>query len=28
VANTPHNNNVSVKVLYYLDYLTLRSRRS
>jgi hypothetical protein len=27
VANTPHNNNVSVKVLYYLDYLALRSRR-
>ncbi|MVN77376.1 hypothetical protein GO988_13655 [Hymenobacter sp. HMF4947] len=25
--NTPHNNNVSVKVLYYLDYLTLRPRR-
>jgi hypothetical protein len=23
VANTPHNNNVSVKVLYYLDYLSL-----
>ncbi|WP_019949189.1 DUF5916 domain-containing protein [Hymenobacter aerophilus] len=22
--NTPHNNSVSVKVLYYLDYLTLR----
>jgi hypothetical protein len=28
VANTPHNNNVSVKVLYYLDYLTLRPRRA
>ena len=27
VANTPHNNNVSIKVLYYLDYLTLRPRR-
>jgi hypothetical protein len=27
VANTPHNNNVSVKVLYYLDYLSLRPRR-
>ncbi|OGX90951.1 DUF5916 domain-containing protein [Hymenobacter coccineus] len=26
-ANTPHNNNVSIKVLYYLDYLTLRPRR-
>ncbi|GAA4498060.1 hypothetical protein GCM10023172_14200 [Hymenobacter ginsengisoli] len=26
VANTPHNNNVSVKVLYYLDYLNLRRR--
>ncbi|MBF9238298.1 carbohydrate binding family 9 domain-containing protein [Hymenobacter sp. BT683] len=26
--NTPHNNSVSVKVLYYLDYLTLRPRRS
>ncbi len=25
--NTPHNNNVSIKVLYYLDYLTLRPRR-
>jgi hypothetical protein len=25
-ANTPHNNNVSIKVLYYLDYLTLRGR--
>ncbi len=25
--NTPHNNNVSVKILYYLDYLTLRPRR-
>jgi len=28
VANTPHNNNVSIKVLYYLDYLTLRRRRA
>jgi len=27
VANTPHNNNVSIKVLYYLDYLSLRARR-
>jgi hypothetical protein len=25
--NTPHNNNVSVKVLYYLDYLALRPRK-
>ncbi|HEX8656084.1 MAG TPA: DUF5916 domain-containing protein [Hymenobacter sp.] len=25
--NTPHNNNVSVKVLYFLDYLVLRPRR-
>ncbi|MBG8553859.1 DUF5916 domain-containing protein [Hymenobacter guriensis] len=25
--NTPHNNSLSVKVLYYLDYLTLRRRR-
>ena len=25
--NTPHNNNVSVKVLYFLDYLALRPRR-
>ena len=25
--NTPHNNNVSIKVLYFLDYLTLRPRR-
>ena len=25
--NTAHNNNVSVKVLYYLDYLALRPRR-
>jgi hypothetical protein len=25
--NTPHNNNVSVKILYYLDYLSLRGRR-
>lgn len=24
--NTPHNNNVSVKVLYYLDYLMLKRR--
>ena len=24
--NTPHNNNVSIKVLYYLDYLALRPR--
>jgi hypothetical protein len=28
VANTPHNNNVSVKVLYYLDYLSLRRKRA
>ena len=27
VANTPHNNNVSIKILYYLDYLSLRPRR-
>ncbi|MGI4737432.1 MAG: DUF5916 domain-containing protein [Janthinobacterium lividum] len=27
VANTPHNNNVSIKVLYYLDYLSLRAKR-
>lgn len=27
VANTPHNNNVSVKILYYLDYLSLRRAR-
>jgi hypothetical protein len=27
-ANTPHNNNVSIKVLYYLDYLALRRRRA
>ena len=27
IINTAHNNNVSVKVLYYLDYLTLRPRR-
>ncbi|NML64595.1 carbohydrate binding family 9 domain-containing protein [Hymenobacter sp. RP-2-7] len=27
VANTPHNNNVSIKILYYLDYLALRPRR-
>ena len=26
-VNTPHNNSVSVKVLYYLDYLALRPRR-
>lgn len=26
--NTPHNNSLSVKVLYYLDYLALRPRRS
>ena len=25
--NTPHNNNLSVKILYYLDYLSLRGRR-
>lgn len=25
--NTSHNNNVSIKVLYYLDYLALRPRR-
>ena len=25
--NTPHNNNVSIKVLYYLDYLAFRPRR-
>lgn len=25
--NTPHNNSVSVKVLYYLDYLALRPRK-
>ena len=25
--NTPHNNNVSIKVLYYLDYLVLRPQR-
>ncbi|RAK67121.1 DUF5916 domain-containing protein [Hymenobacter edaphi] len=25
--NTPHNNSLSVKILYYLDYLTLRPRR-
>jgi len=28
VNNTPHNNNVSVKILYYLDYLKLRPRRA
>ena len=27
VANTPHNNNVSIKILYYLDYLNLRRGR-
>ncbi|SHK59082.1 Carbohydrate family 9 binding domain-like [Hymenobacter psychrotolerans DSM 18569] len=26
--NTPHNNSVSVKVLYYLDYLALRPKRA
>ncbi|AIZ65262.1 hypothetical protein PK28_14240 [Hymenobacter sp. DG25B] len=26
--NTPHNNSLSVKVLYYLDYLTLRRKRA
>ena len=26
--NTLHNNNVSIKVLYFLDYLTLRPKRS
>ncbi|MCC3157242.1 DUF5916 domain-containing protein [Hymenobacter sp. 15J16-1T3B] len=26
--NTPHNNSLSVKILYYLDYLALRPRRS
>ena len=26
-ANTPHNNNLSIKVLYYLDCLALRPRR-
>jgi hypothetical protein len=25
--NTPHNNSLSVKILYYLDYLTLRPKR-
>jgi hypothetical protein len=25
--NTPHNNSLSVKVLYYLDYLALRPKR-
>ena len=25
--NTPHNNNVSIKILYYLDYLKLRPKR-
>ncbi|WP_215136055.1 DUF5916 domain-containing protein [Hymenobacter sp. ISL-91] len=25
--NTPHNNSLSVKVLYFLDYLTLRPKR-
>ncbi|GAB3635750.1 hypothetical protein GCM10027422_13400 [Hymenobacter arcticus] len=28
VANTPHNNNVSIKVLYYLDYLNIRRRKA
>ena len=27
VSNAPHNNNVSIKVLYYLDYLSLRPKR-
>jgi hypothetical protein len=27
VANTPHNNNLSIKILYYLDYLSLRPHR-
>ena len=26
-VNTPHNNSLSVKVLYYLDYLALRRKR-
>ncbi|PJJ59541.1 DUF5916 domain-containing protein [Hymenobacter chitinivorans] len=26
--NTPHNNSLSVKVLYYLDYLAFRKRRA
>lgn len=26
--NTPHNNNVSIKILYYLDYLMLKRRRA
>ncbi len=26
--NTPKNNSVSVKILYYLDYLALRPKRS
>ncbi|WP_167851960.1 DUF5916 domain-containing protein [Hymenobacter elongatus] len=26
--NTPHNNSVSVKILYYLDYLAIRPRRA
>ncbi|QIX60766.1 hypothetical protein HER32_06080 [Hymenobacter sp. BT18] len=26
--NTPHSNSLSVKVLYFLDYLTLRKRRA
>ena len=25
--NTPHNNNVSIKILYFLDYLALRPKR-
>ncbi|MCB2378112.1 carbohydrate binding family 9 domain-containing protein [Hymenobacter sp. BT635] len=28
IINTPHNNSVSVKILYYLDYLALRPRRA
>ena len=28
IVNTPHNNSVSVKVLYYLDYLTLKRTRT
>ncbi|WP_310395997.1 DUF5916 domain-containing protein [Hymenobacter sp.] len=28
VINTPHNNSVSVKVLYFLDYLALRKGRA
>lgn len=26
--NTPHNNNLSIKILYYLDYLTLKRLRN